>query len=124
MSKRSFAIGLLLVLVGACLSKTIPTPVPLPGEIVLNAQTLPLTKTLVWDPSVVDATHPPPDNYVVTLDGVTIGSPVGTSILVTFTTPGAHAITVAAVDMWGSSAAVPLAVKVNVPNDPKNARFQ
>lgn len=117
-NRRSFAIGLLLVLVGACLSKTIPTPVPLPGEIVLDAQTLPITKTVAWDDADTLIT-----SYTVTLDGATIGTPTGQTLAVTFATPGVHTIVVTATNLWGSASSQPLQVNVKLPTAPSNLRF-
>ena len=92
-----------------------------PGVLLVNAQTLPAVKTLSWDPNPVgDAVT----NYVVTLDGVTIGSPTVPSQSVTFTTVGAHTITLVAVNVWGSGSPATLAVTVVVPAKPVNMRLQ
>lgn len=60
---------------------------PMPGVLVVNAQTLPATKTATWtaNPAADQVTK-----YTVRLDGSVVGSPTGTSQAVTFATGGAH----------------------------------
>ena len=85
------------------------------------AQTLPATKTLAWDVNpIVDAVL----NYTVTLDGIVVGNPVMTTQLVTFTTAGAHVLTVTATNIWGVGPAATLNVTVIVPGRPNNVHIQ
>ena len=92
-----------------------------PVEITLEAQTLPITKTLAWDPNpAADAVT----NYTVRQDGVVLGNPTGTTQAVTFTTVGTHTLTVTATNLWGTSAPATLVVNVVVPAVPGNMRLQ
>lgn len=95
-----------------------------PLEVRLEAQSLPLTVTYTWNPSVVDATHTAPNNYVFRLDGVIIGSPTGVTQVVTFNTAKKYTLSVVAVNDWGTSGPLTLIVDVFVPNDPTNLRKQ
>lgn len=90
-----------------------------PAVVVLHAQTLPITKTLVWDASVPTEQV---TNYVVKLDGVTIGSPTSPSQVFTITSPGPHTLSVSAVNPWGSSTDATLAINVVLPSRPNNLR--
>jgi len=98
---------LLVVLTLACITVSC-SPV-----VTLEAQSLPITKTVAWDANAAsdNVTH-----YVVRLDGVIIGSPTATSMLFTVTTVGAHTLSVTAVNLWDSSAPTTLAFNVVVPS--------
>lgn len=91
-----------------------------PGVLTVYAQTLPATKTLLWDANPAgDAVL----NYTVTLDAVAVGSPVVPSQSLTFATAGTHTIKVTAVNTWGPGAATTLTVNVIVPSAPTNLRL-
>lgn len=95
-----------------------------PFVLKIEAQSLPITKTVNWDASVTDGGHPAPDNYIVKLDNVIVGSPTGLTQSVTFTTTGAHTISVLAhSNIWGDSAPGTLNVIVSVPNPVTNIRI-
>lgn len=101
----------LLVLVLACVN------VSCDAVVTLEAQSLPVTKTVAWD------ANPASDNvtnYVVRLDGVIIGSPTATSMPFTVTTAGAHTLSVTAVNLWAESAPGTLAFNVVVPGRSTN----
>lgn len=89
------------------------------GTITIEAQTLPITKTIAW-------TAPPGiiDSYTVRLDGTVVGSPTGTTQSVTFTTLGLHAVTVTASNTWGTSPPGTLNVNVAPPAAPSNLTLQ
>jgi hypothetical protein len=106
------------IFVGACIFGR-PTPVSFPGVIIIEAQSLPITKTLAWDDADTSIT-----NYTVTLDGTVIGSPTVKTQSVTFTTAGAHTLTITATNLWGTSAPTPLAVNVQLPTAASNPRIQ
>lgn len=114
MTRPVFVI-LLLLFIAACAVAVHP-PVPLPGVFVLYAQTLPITKTATWNAPIVDATHAAADSYTVRLDGIVVGSPTTTTQAVTFTTNGAHTVTVTATNQWGTSGPLALSVLVAPPN--------
>ena len=78
--------------------------------------------TLAWDDATAVADGV--TNYVVTLDGVVVASPTALSQPVTFTTLGTHTLTVAAVNLFGTSPAATLVVLVRVPSNPANPRLQ
>jgi hypothetical protein len=119
MNRRLGLFFVVLAFVAGCLSKTVP--VPIPGVITLEAQTLPITKTLAWDADpVTDAVT----NYTVALDGATVGQPSGTTQAVTFATQGLHTITVTATNVWGVSSPSTLTVNVKLPTTPANAHLQ
>lgn len=87
----------------------------------IYAQSLPITKTVVWDP------NPATDQvtlYTVTLDGTTIGTPTTPSQQFTVTTAGAHTLTVSATNLWGTSPATALAINVKLPDKPTNPKIQ
>jgi hypothetical protein len=97
------------------------------GVITISAQTLPITKTVAWDPSPdpCGASAPcPVINYTVTLDTAVVGSPTTTTQVVNFTTVGLHTIRVTATNLWGTSSPATLTVNVIVPNAPANTRIQ
>jgi len=96
---------------------------PLPSGIVvtLEAQSLPIARTVLWDANApADAVT----NYVVRLDTVVVGSPVGTSQPITITALGTHVVSVVAVNLWGTSAATTLTINVVAPAQPVNLRLQ
>lgn len=118
--KRYLTLGALLIAfaIGACIHN-IPSMPTMPGVIVLEAQTLPITKTLVWGDSDVSVT-----GYSVTLDGTVIGTPTTQSQAVTFTTLGNHTLTVTAVNLFWQTASAPLVVQVQVPTAPNALKIQ
>jgi PKD repeat protein len=63
-------------------------------------------------------------NYTVSLDGVVVGTPTGTSQTVTFPTAGNHTLTLTATNTFGTSAPATLTVNVIVPGKPANLRLQ
>ncbi len=85
------------------------------------AQTFPVLKTLAWDanPAGEGVT-----NYTVKMDGVTIGSPTGTTQALSIATAGAHTVTVVAVNLWGTSSPATLNLNVIAPSTPVNPRLQ
>ena len=94
---------------------------PLPGEVTIIAQQLPIARTVLWDANApADAVT----NYVVRLDTVVVGSPVGTSQPITITALGTHVVSVVAVNLWGTSAATTLTINVVAPAQPVNLRLQ
>ena len=96
-------------------------PVTLPGVITIYAQTLPVTRTAVWTPNAAsDAVT----NYTVRLDGTTVGSPTAATQSVTFTTLGAHTVTVTATNIWGTSGPLTLTVNVVAPSTPTGLVIQ
>ena len=114
MKWRAFVVVLSALLVTGALAKH-------KKETIIEAQSLPITKTLVWD------ANPASDaviNYTVTLDGATVGNPVGTSQPVTFTTLGAHVLGVTATNLFGTSPMSTLTVNVIIPGSPKNPKIQ
>lgn len=89
------------------------------GVIVLEAQSLPITKTLAW---VAPATGVVPDNYVVMQDGVQIGTPTGLTQSITITTPGSHTWTIQSNStLWGLGGTATLTELVEVPGAPTGA---
>lgn len=120
MKLKVLLVGALLAISSACV--LVPNN---PSTIILEAQTLPITKTVAWDASLVDANHAAPDNYVVKLDNTQVGTPTVLTQAVTFTTAGSHDVSVQAQsNLWGLSSAAVLHVIVNVPNPPSNLRLQ
>lgn len=119
--KRLLLLGLAVLIVTACSLFLKPSAPWVPGTITLEAQTLPITKTLAWDANPAsDAVT----NYVVRLDGVIIGSPVTTTQLFTITTLGSHTLAVRAVNLWGESVDTTLTVNVVLPAKPTGLRLQ
>ncbi len=122
--KRLFWATTIALVLYACATVShppIPGPIPLPGLLVLEAQTLPLTKTLAWD------AEDPSLNvtlYTVSLDGAVVGNPTGTTQSVTFTTQGVHTLSVTATNAFGVSAPATLSVNVLLPAPVKNLRLQ
>lgn len=111
----SAAVMVLLALaIWACL--------PAPFIVTVHAQTLPATKTLAWDCASCAADGV--TGFQVTLDGATAGTPTGMTQAVTFTTAGAHTLTVRSVNLWGTSTPATLQVNVVVPTAPANMRIQ
>ena len=120
MKRTLIATAVILALV-ACATFLRPGKPHLPGVVVIHAQSLPITKTLTWDPN---AASDGVLNYVVRLDGTVIGSPTGTTQVFTIVAAGAHTLTVVAVNMWGDSLPATLAVDVRVPGAPGGLRIQ
>lgn len=108
---RMWMVGLGLVALLAC-SVLSPSKPNLPGVITIYAQTLPITKTLVWDVT------PNADSYIVTQDAAQIGTPTATSQSITITSVGGHTFTVAAKNIWGTSTPTSLTVNVALPTAP------
>jgi len=120
MKKRFILLLIGVSILLACTVTWLPTP-PNIFVVTLEAQTLPITKTVAWDANApADAVT----NYVVRLDAAIVGSPVGTTQLVTFTSLGTHTITVVAQNLWGLSSPATLVVNVIAPNAPANIRLQ
>jgi hypothetical protein len=115
MKKVSLTLGILAI-IWACASLLPKSPVT-----VIHAQSLPKTVTLAWD---ANAPSDNVTNYVVRLNGTVVGSPTGTTQLVTITTAGLHTLAVRAVNMWAESPDSTLTVNVVVPGKPTNLRLQ
>jgi hypothetical protein len=119
--KRTVAAVAVILALLACSTWLKPHAPKIPGVVVIHAQQMPVNRTLTWD------ANPAGDNvlnYVVRLDGVVIGSPVGITQAVTFTTTGAHTLTVVAVNAWGESAPTTLSINVVAPAQPVGLRIQ
>lgn len=119
MNRRIGLALIVLAFVAGCLSKTLP--LPMPGVIELDAQTLPITKTVAWD---ADPASDAVLNYTVALDGTVVEQPTGTTQAVTFTTQGLHTITVTATNVWGTSGTGTATVNVKLPTTPANLHLQ
>lgn len=117
--KRLLLALALLAAVWAC-AHVIPAP-PLFGTVIVEAQTLPVAKTLTWtaNPAGDNVT-----NYTVTEDGVVLGNPTTASQAVTFTTLGTHTLTVTATNTFGTSAPATLTVVVQFPATPAGLKLQ
>jgi hypothetical protein len=94
---------------------------PVSLSVTVEAQTLPLTKTLAWD---AEAAAFNVTNYTVSLDGTVIGNPTGTTQAVTFTTLGTHMLTVTSTNVFGVSGPASLTVNVVAPPPPANLKLQ
>lgn len=117
--KLKYKIGFVVLILAAIFSCTHVGPVTLPtGTVTLEAQSLPITKTLAWDASV-NAT-----SYTVTLDGTVIGNPVTTSQAFSIPTLGVHTFTVTASNLFGTSASATLTVNVVLPTVPSGLKIQ
>jgi nitrous oxide reductase accessory protein NosL len=123
MKKKLLAIVAVWLVVASC-SMLFHKPTPIPFVVTIEAQTLPINKTLLWDAPVVDATHGPATSYIVTQDKVQIGTPTVTQQAVTITTLGTHTFTVAGVNSFGTGAVGTLVVNVVIPGTPTNMRMQ
>lgn len=120
MIKRLAFVLALACLLWACMH-VVPNPIPIPGVIVVEAQTLPIAKTLSWN------ANPAGDNvtnYTVTEDGTVIGNPTVPSQSVTFTSLGTHTLTVTATNSFGTSAPATLTVVVQLPTTPAGLKLQ
>jgi hypothetical protein len=101
---------------------------------VVLAQTFPLTVKAYWTPSVVDATHAAPDNYILIVDGGTpvvvsattindVNCPLATNPMgcifttATIAAAGQHTFCASAVNAWGSSAPVCVTANVSTPGN-------
>lgn len=95
-----------------------------PGVLVLEAQTLPLMRTLTWKAPAVDATHEAADSYTVSLDGVVVGTPTTLTQVITFATLGPHTVSVTAMNVWSTSPPAVLMVNVAPPNSASGLAFK
>ena len=88
---------------------------------VLHAQSLPITKTFLWDanPASEGVT-----SYTVRLDGVAIGTPSTPGQTFTITTAGPHTLSVTAANLWGVGPTSSLAFTVVLPSAPSGGRIQ
>ena len=112
--KKYLLVGLLLILAacGVTLKQN-------PLIVTIEAQSLPITKTLAWDDSDASIT-----NYTVTQDGTVIGNPTVKTQTITITTVGQHTFGISATNLWGTSAATVLQVNVVLPAAASNVRVQ
>jgi hypothetical protein len=121
--KRYVILFAVLAAMVACALFGPPSPVVIPGvTVTLEAQTLPITRTMAWDQpnaATEGVTH-----YVVRLDGTVIGSPTSTTQPITITALGSHTLTVVAVNFWGESPPGTLTVNVVAPSAPSGLRIQ
>ena len=86
-----------------------------------EAQSLPVTRTVEWDASpAADQTI----DYTVTFDGVVVGTTSSTSLPVTFSSLGAHTLTVTARNVWGAGPAGVLNVVVSAPGAATGIRIR
>lgn len=90
----------------------------------IEAQSLPVSKLLLWDAGPVDSMHSVADSYEVFLDGASIGSPSATSQPFTITTLGSHTLSVVVKGTWGSSAPSVLNFIVSVPSQATNLKIK
>jgi len=93
------------------------------GGFVILAQTLPITKTVIWDAN--DASEGVLF-YSLGLDDeprMTINAPAHQGS-VTFRTPGVHVIKVNATNFWATSADTTLTVTVIAPSSPTGVTIQ
>lgn len=109
--KRLLVTLLLATVIFACVHKIGPVTLPT-GVVVIEAQSLPVTKHFAWNASTNA------DDYVATLDGVNIGTTTGLVVPFTITTLGSHTLTVTARNIWGTSAPAQLVVVVQLPSNP------
>lgn len=93
-----------------------------PAVVTIYAQSFPVTRSLAWDASPVDATHPAPTAYEVRLDGTLIGTTPTLAQTFTIASGVNHTFTVTATGTWGNAPAASLAVIVSVPNAAGNVR--
>lgn len=107
--KKIVLITLALLGVFACIGKIGPVIIPT-GVVTIEAQSLPVNKTLVWNAGA-NAT-----SYTVTLDGVLIGSPTVLQQAFSIATVGNHTFVVTSVNMWGTASAAPFVVNVVLPS--------
>lgn len=119
-TRRLILVLCVLVFATACALFTGKPGVPMmPGMVIMEAQSLPITKTLSWTDA--DATI---TGYSVTLDGVVIGTPTVKSQSVTFTTLGNHTLIVTALNTFGATPSAPLVVVVQLPTAPTALTIQ
>lgn len=116
---RRVLLGVLVALLIACAMTT--------SGIVVRAQTLPVTKALVWTPRPASEAI---TAYTVTLDG---GTPIMVDPMtcaatctqpVTFTTAAQHTLSLTATNVWGTGPPSTLTVTVIVPGAPTGLRIQ
>jgi hypothetical protein len=118
--QRSLIVVAMLFVFVACASFW-PKPPALSGVVTIEAQTLPIARTVAWD---ANAASEAVTNYVVRLDGVVIGSPTGTTQAISITTLGVHVVAVRAVNVWGESVDATLTINVVAPSKPAGLRLQ
>ena len=87
----------------------------------LEAQSLPITRTAIWDPN---PTSDAVINYTLTLDNGTPASTGMTSQAFTIATAGQHTLHLTATNQWGTSPETTLTFTVVVPVKPANLRIQ
>lgn len=109
-----------ILIVGTMACASLFPKAPHMGNMVvtLEAQTLPINKTLGWNAQANT------DSFIVKLDGTQIGTPTGITQAVTITTLGSHTFSVAAVNIWGQSSPTTLTVNVISPNAPAGLNIQ
>lgn len=86
----------------------------------IYAQTLPITINFVWD------ANEPADgviNYIFTVDGVVVSSPIGTSASATISSYGLHTFSVAARNAFTTGVASTLTVNVGQPKPVTGFKF-
>ena len=112
----------ILVALVACSFLFPKPPIVIPGVIVIEAQTLPITKNLAWDQpdEIINSVT----SWTVRLDTIVIGSPTTKIQPFTITTLGPHVLTVVANNIWTSSAPTTLNINVVAPSAPTGARIQ
>lgn len=108
-----------LVVFAYCAHVVVP-PMPI-GVVVVEAQSLPIAKTLVWsaNPATDNVT-----NYTVTEDGTVIGNPTVPSQSITFNSLGTHTLTVTATNSFGTSGPATLTIVVQLPTAPAGLKLQ
>jgi hypothetical protein len=116
--KRIAAVTIALVIAAACVSLWRPGAPGMGGVVTLEAQTLPISRTLAWDAGANA------DSYIVTQDGTPIGTPVGLTQPISIATLGSHTFSVVSVNLWGQSAPATLTVNVVSPGQSGNIRIR
>jgi hypothetical protein len=119
--RRTILTLLLLLCIGCAMT------ISRPGTITVYAQTLPITKTVFWNPnaSIDNVT-----TYTLVLDATApvqiapASCSAECSRLVTFTTAGTHTLTLTATNQWAVSGPTTLTVTVQVPAAPGGMRIQ
>jgi len=111
--RKYLPIGALLIILAACAATIMPG-----GVTVVEAQTLPSTKTLEWTPN--DPAEQV-QSYVATYDGVALpqilteSCTTTCSVPFTITSQGPHTLTVKAVNQWGEGPIASLDINVQLP---------
>jgi hypothetical protein len=131
MVKRiSVWIGIAIALF-ACGSKPV-LPIPFPGVVTLNAQSVPISLLVNWTYANVPAGAPlPGTTFTVTLDGATVATASGDterspfSATISVPTLGAHTIAVTTSNIYGTTpASNSLAINVVLPPAAQNITVQ